>query len=81
MKFNDINPNICENSAPVDDLIQMASQNRAKNFNISVTSVESKNIHKRDPSAVQMEIKTKKGHFSKTDNVKCTRTGTFIVNT
>lgn len=39
VKFITLNPNISRNSAPVESLIQIATQNGRKNYNIYIQSI------------------------------------------
>ena len=59
----------------------MAIEKGDRNFNIFVTSQNSKSLPKRDLRATQIEIRNKIPHFDKIANIRYTRSGSIIINT
>lgn len=79
--FSNNNNVVARSLAPVETLLKMAANNGGKDFNIFISSLESKSIPKRSPRDVQSEILAKIEHSKKIDNVRFTRTGSVIFST
>lgn len=58
----------------------MASENGGNMFNIFPISSDSKSLSKRDPRAIQVEIKSKIANSEKIDNLRFTRMESIIIS-
>ena len=64
-----VNNNYVRSAVTVAELLQQAASNGGKNFNMFLNSTVSKVIPRKDPRAIQAEIKNKIAHASKIENV------------
>ena len=76
-----LNNNYDPSSVTMAKFLKCAADDGGRNFNIFLNSTDSKSLPRRDPRATQMEIKSMIPNFSKTDNVRYTRSESWIFST
>lgn len=76
--FSNKNDYLARSLASDEELLRLAAENNSKNYTIFLQSESTEVIPKRNPRAIQIEIKSKIKNSSKIDNVRFTRTGSMI---
>ena len=75
------NDNYARFPATIDEILQNAANNGGKSFNVFLKSTDSRTLPRRDPRVTQNEIRNKIPSYSKINNVRYTRNGSWIFST